>query len=84
MDGRRAATPGMGSSADPRRVGRPGGCCLGSRSVSEVGRLRRVHEMVRPEAVLGFHGLCLVKPADDDWDMGSLYDDGSMRLVGSL
>lgn len=23
-----------------------------------------VHEMVRPEIVLGFHGLCLVKPAD--------------------
>ncbi|MFH9615745.1 hypothetical protein ACH4MM_18845 [Streptomyces pratensis] len=37
------------------------------------------HEMPRPEIVLGFHGLCLVKPADDDdWYMGSLYDDGSI------
>ncbi|CAM5400226.1 MULTISPECIES: hypothetical protein [Streptomyces] len=35
--------------------------------------------MPRPEIVLGFHGLCLVKPADDeDWYMGSLYDDGSI------
>lgn len=38
-----------------------------------------VHEMVRPEIVLGFHGLCLVKPADDgNRHMGSLYDDGSI------
>lgn len=37
------------------------------------------HEMPRPEIVLGFHGLCLVKPVDDDdWYMGSLYDDGSI------
>lgn len=29
--------------------------------------------------VLGFHGLCLVKPIHDDgWYMGSLYDDGSI------
>lgn len=35
--------------------------------------------MPRPEIVLGFHSLCLVKPADDDdWYMGSLYDDGSI------
>ncbi len=41
--------------------------------------LAGVHEMVRPEIVLGFHGLCLAKPADDDdWYMGSLYDDGSI------
>ncbi|MGA5416749.1 hypothetical protein [Streptomyces pseudogriseolus] len=41
--------------------------------------LAGVHEMVRPEIVLGFHGLCLVKPSDDDdWYMGSLYDDGSI------
>ncbi|MGW7088642.1 hypothetical protein ACWGH2_34765 [Streptomyces sp. NPDC054871] len=38
-----------------------------------------VHEILRPEIVLGFHGLCLVKPVDDDdWYMGSLYDDGSI------
>ncbi|MEV7884922.1 hypothetical protein [Streptomyces sp. NPDC088357] len=31
------------------------------------------------EIVLGFHSLCLVKPVeDDDWYMGSLYDDGSI------
>lgn len=36
-------------------------------------------EILRPEIVLGFHGLCLVKPVhDDDWYMGSLYDDGSI------
>ncbi|MFF7748064.1 hypothetical protein ACFZCP_02185 [Streptomyces sp. NPDC007971] len=37
------------------------------------------HEVLHPEFVLGFHGLCLVKPVhDDDWYMGSLYDDGSI------
>ncbi|MFD3623229.1 hypothetical protein [Streptomyces sp. NPDC058698] len=37
------------------------------------------HEMLRPEIILGFHSLCLVKPVDDaDWYMGSLYDDGSI------
>lgn len=37
------------------------------------------HEMPRPEIVLGFHSLSLVKPVDDDdWYMGSLYDDGSI------
>ncbi|MFI6893938.1 hypothetical protein ACIBM4_07490 [Streptomyces sp. NPDC050256] len=36
-------------------------------------------ERLHPEIVLGFHGLCLVKPVDDeDWYMGSLYDDGSV------
>lgn len=36
-------------------------------------------EVLQPEIVLGFHGLCLVKPVhDDDWYMGSLYDDGSI------
>lgn len=40
---------------------------------------RGAHEILRPEIVLGFHGLCLVKPIhDDDWYMGSLYDDGSI------
>ncbi|MFD7700637.1 hypothetical protein [Streptomyces caelestis] len=39
----------------------------------------RAHKMPRPEIVLGFHGLCLVKFVDDDdWCMGSLYDDGSV------
>ncbi|MFG3530716.1 hypothetical protein ACGF8B_28880 [Streptomyces sp. NPDC047917] len=37
-------------------------------------------ERLRPELVLGFHGLCLVKPVDDDdWYMGSLDDDGSVE-----
>ncbi|MEU9089338.1 hypothetical protein ACIOEW_03095 [Streptomyces sp. NPDC087901] len=36
-------------------------------------------ERLYPEIVLGFRGLCLVKPVDDDdWYMGSLYDDGSV------
>ncbi|MFI8005507.1 hypothetical protein [Streptomyces sp. NPDC086010] len=36
-------------------------------------------EKLLPELVLGFHGLCLVKPLEnDDWYMGSLYDDGSI------
>lgn len=39
----------------------------------------KAHEMPDPEIVLGFHSLCLVKPVDDDdWYMGSLYDDGSI------
>jgi hypothetical protein len=30
-------------------------------------------ERIHPETVLGLHGLCLVKPDnDDDWYMGSL------------
>ncbi|MEV8527485.1 hypothetical protein AB0451_25595 [Streptomyces sp. NPDC052000] len=41
--------------------------------------VRGSHEMPHPEFVLGFHDLCLVKPVDDDdWYMGSLYDDGSI------
>ncbi|MFE2514415.1 hypothetical protein [Streptomyces mirabilis] len=37
-------------------------------------------ERLYPEIVLGFHGLCLVKPVnDDDWHMGSLNDDGSIN-----
>ncbi|MGW6742440.1 hypothetical protein ACWGDX_17220 [Streptomyces sp. NPDC055025] len=36
-------------------------------------------EAMQPEIVLGFHDLCLVKPVhDDNWYMGSLYDDGSV------
>ncbi|MDX2705773.1 hypothetical protein PV350_23345 [Streptomyces sp. PA03-6a] len=37
------------------------------------------HEMLRPEIIFGFHSLCIVKPVgDDDWYMGSMYDDGSV------
>ncbi|MDX2645375.1 hypothetical protein PV341_17760 [Streptomyces sp. PA03-1a] len=37
------------------------------------------HDVLHPEIVLGFHSLCIVKPVDDDdWYMGSLYDDGSI------
>ncbi|WP_431955196.1 hypothetical protein, partial [Actinacidiphila sp. bgisy167] len=37
------------------------------------------HKVMHPEIVLGFHDLCIVKPVDDDdWYMGSLYDDGSI------
>ncbi|WP_410537997.1 hypothetical protein [Streptomyces sp. KL2] len=36
-------------------------------------------EEVRPGIVLGFHGLCLVGPVDDeDWYTGCLNDDGSV------
>lgn len=36
-------------------------------------------EVLHPEIILGFHSLCLVKPVhDDEWYMGSLYDDGSI------
>ncbi|MGX1541292.1 hypothetical protein [Streptomyces adustus] len=40
-------------------------------------------EQLRPEIVLGFHDLCLVKAVnDDDWYMGSLNDDGSVTCWG--
>ncbi|MET7369466.1 hypothetical protein ABZS61_27115 [Streptomyces sp. NPDC005566] len=36
-------------------------------------------ERLRPEIVLDFHGLCIVKAADDPlWYMGSLTEDGSV------
>jgi hypothetical protein len=36
-------------------------------------------ERLHSEIILGFHGLCLVKPvADEDWYMGTLNDDGSV------
>ncbi|MFE2493902.1 hypothetical protein ACFXKS_13040 [Streptomyces scopuliridis] len=36
-------------------------------------------EKIRPEIVIGFHGLCLLKPIDsEDWCMGSLNDDGTV------
>lgn len=36
-------------------------------------------ERLRPEIILGFHELCIVKAADDVlWYMGSLNDDGSV------
>ncbi|MER5277616.1 hypothetical protein ABT025_17900 [Streptomyces sp. NPDC002809] len=44
-----------------------------------VGRARYdENERLDPEIVLGFQGLSLVKPVDDDWYMGSLYEDGSV------
>ncbi|MGW6209237.1 hypothetical protein ACWF9B_37040 [Streptomyces sp. NPDC055089] len=57
------------------------------RSVKSVKSVKSVvtlgcyaeNERLHPEIVLGFHGLCLVKLVnDDDWYMGSLYDDGSV------
>ena len=39
---------------------------------------RRTYRL-HPEIILGFHGLCLVKPvSDEDWYMGTLNDDGSV------
>ncbi|MEV8031299.1 hypothetical protein ACFYW8_12245 [Streptomyces sp. NPDC002742] len=50
-----------------------------NRAVKWVGRPGGPDEVLYPEIVLGFHDLCLVKPVhDDDWYMGSLYDDGSI------
>ncbi|MFI0960666.1 hypothetical protein ACH4S8_04490 [Streptomyces sp. NPDC021080] len=50
-----------------------------NRAVKWVGRPGAPDEVLHPEIVLGFHDLCLVKPVhDDDWYMGSLYDDGSV------
>ncbi|MEU6240353.1 hypothetical protein [Streptomyces sp. NPDC047024] len=52
------------------------------RAVNWVGGFG-LPEVLRPEIVLGFHGLCLVKPVhDDNWYMGSLYDDGSVDCWG--
>lgn len=49
------------------------------RCVEWVADGPRGHERLYPEIVLGFRGLCLVKPInDDDWYMGSLNDDGSV------
>ncbi|WP_432043655.1 hypothetical protein [Streptomyces cadmiisoli] len=50
-----------------------------NRAVRWVARPEAHDEVLHPEIVLGFHSLCLVKPFnDDDWYMGSLYDDGSI------
>ncbi|MGV9311120.1 hypothetical protein ACWDR0_02860 [Streptomyces sp. NPDC003691] len=36
-------------------------------------------EEIRPETVIGFHSLCLLKPVgDEDWYMGSLNEDGTV------
>jgi hypothetical protein len=49
------------------------------RAVKWVARPGAPDQVLHPEIVLGFHSLCLVKPVDDDdWYMGSLYDDGSI------
>ncbi|MFF4632157.1 hypothetical protein [Streptomyces griseorubiginosus] len=43
--------------------------------VGQPGEDERLH----PEFILGFHGLCLVKPVNDEvWYMGTLNDDGSV------
>ncbi|MGW7252895.1 hypothetical protein [Streptomyces sp. NPDC054834] len=48
------------------------------RVVTWVGRPGE-DERLHPEVILGFQGLCLVKPVnDEDWYMGSLNDDGSV------
>jgi hypothetical protein len=50
-----------------------------NRPVKWIGPPGGSDEMLYPEVVLGFQGLSLVKPVhDDDWYMGSLYDDGSI------
>ncbi|MFJ6613406.1 hypothetical protein ACIQPT_24355 [Streptomyces sp. NPDC091289] len=50
-----------------------------NRTVKWVAGVAGADEAIQPEIVLGFHSLCLVKPVDDDdWYMGSLYDDGSI------
>ncbi|MEV7924063.1 hypothetical protein [Kitasatospora sp. NPDC088264] len=43
--------------------------------VEEHGRADYVS--LRPDVILAFHGLCLVR-ADDDWYMGELDFDGSV------
>jgi hypothetical protein len=42
-------------------------------------------EVLQPEIILGFHGLCLVKPVhDEDWYMGSLYDRSRVQIPPPL
>ncbi|WP_405661776.1 hypothetical protein OG379_11500 [Streptomyces sp. NBC_01166] len=56
----------------------------GDREATPLDTARRVtgpmeDEVLHPEIVLGFHGLCVVKAVDDElWHMGSLNDDGSI------
>ena len=38
---------------------------------------RSAYDSLRPDVILSFHGLCLVR-ADDDWYMGQLDSDGSV------
>lgn len=38
---------------------------------------RADYALLRPEVILSFHDLCLVR-ADDDWYMGQLDSDGSV------
>ncbi|MEY2244556.1 hypothetical protein AB8A21_16855 [Streptomyces sp. BF23-18] len=50
-----------------------------NRAVTWVGgAATEAKEALRPEIVLGFHDLCLVRTVDHDWYMGSLYEDGSI------
>ncbi|MFC9845984.1 hypothetical protein ACFWFF_04745 [Streptomyces sp. NPDC060223] len=49
------------------------------RVVTWLGGPTAQDERLCPDIVLGFHGLSLVKPVEDDaWYMGSLNDDGSI------
>ncbi|MFE1949838.1 hypothetical protein ACFW9D_05150 [Streptomyces sp. NPDC059524] len=49
------------------------------RVVTWLDRPEGNEQRLRPQIVLGFQGLCLVKPVDDeDWYMGHLEDDGSV------
>lgn len=74
----------MDPSADPRRIRGPRGCHAGSGPDGELVTGTGGNEVLHPEIVLGFHGLCLVKPVhDDDWYMGSLYEDGSIDCWGA-
>lgn len=58
--------------------GDPGAVVLGTDHVVTWRGWPDEDELLHPEIVLRFHGLCLVKPVnDEDWYMGSLNDDGS-------
>ncbi|MFF7251568.1 hypothetical protein ACFZBU_47875 [Embleya sp. NPDC008237] len=49
------------------------------RVVTYLGQPYAPDEVLQPEIVLGFHGLCVVKAVDDDdWYMGSLNSDGTV------
>ncbi|MFF7249912.1 hypothetical protein ACFZBU_39180 [Embleya sp. NPDC008237] len=50
------------------------------RVVTYLGRPHGPDEVLQPEIVLGFHGLCVVKAVDDDdWYMGGLNSDGTIE-----
>ncbi|MFB7057792.1 hypothetical protein [Streptomyces vinaceus] len=41
------------------------------------------YELLRPDVLLAFHELCLVRHDDGEWYMGQLDDDGSVICWGS-